>query len=1190
MKNPSPWEGAPSSAPLPSPQIAGPYAWLPGLILTIFVAIVTLGALALQHIETRLVGTTGESLALAAADIADKLDRTLSERYRDIQILANAPVIRGRDTAATTEFLLGFKRTVPVYLWLGVTDARGRIIAASNPAVLGKDLSGSLDFRAMRERGRISVQDAQASEDTGGVMAVAFTAPLRGSRGEFLGAVTTRVALPALEDVFAWTVRAFQVQRGPAGKIEYQFLDRDGNLIADSILRQEGKVNLKRLGSPSALFTGSAQPGYIEEMHLRRGVPVVTGYAQTAGYGPFTGLHWGVLVRMDRNDILAPIRAFTWTLGLAGSLVLMPLLGFLIWTIGRLRREWAEAQAITARATAVEGTLRESEERSRMIVETALDAVITMDAAGVIRAWNSRAEAIFGRSSQEAIGRRFSALLIPPQHRDAHERRLESLLDSGRGPAPGQRLELTALHRDGHEFPIELSLAPGSVGKQVVFTGFVRDITEQKRAKMELEKARSAAEEASRAKSEFVATMSHEIRTPMNGVIGMTGLLLDTKLTTEQREYAETIRRSGDALLEIINDILDFSKIEAGKLHLDSMNFDLWTTVEEVIAMFAEQAETKGLEMACVIPVDVPHALRGDPGRLRQILTNLVGNAVKFTEKGEVVVRVAVAEAQENGVLVRFEVTDTGIGISPEGRARLFQSFSQVDGSTTRRYGGTGLGLAICKKLTELMGGEIGIESAEGAGSTVWFTARLEKQAGQAATAPSPRPHLDGVRALIVDDNKTNRAILTHQISAWGMRPESAEDGPRALELLRAAAARGEPLQLAILDMMMPGMDGLQLARAIKADPALKSVRLVMLSSFSQLGRAEEARQAGIEAYLTKPVRHSWLHDCLAKVMGDPAPSADAAPRPLPPKPTRPQAGRSRGRILVVEDNIVNQRVAVRMLEKLGYRVDVAADGREGLDALSRTPYAAVLMDCQMPEMDGFEATQVIRAHEATRLDERRTMNDEQGSKKAESAVQRSSLSIQPSRHIPIIAMTANAMQGDREKCLAAGMDDYIAKPVKLEVFEEVLGRWIKTAAPSSGHTFVEARAPVSPDRSLQPPLDPTVLADLRALGGEDDPEFLNRAIGCFLRDTPKRLAVVRDAVGQGNARALEQAAHSLKGSCSNIGARQMVALCLALAERGRAGSVKGAETLLAPLENAFARVREVIEGDKVQANPNSQV
>jgi CheY-like chemotaxis protein len=669
----------------------------------------------------------------------------------------------------------------------------------------------------------------------------------------------------------------------------------------------------------------------------------------------------------------------------------------------------------------------------------------------------------------------------------------------------------------------------------------------------------------------------------MNGVIGMTGLLLDTKLTTEQREYAETIRRSGDALLEIINDILDFSKIEAGKLHLDSMNFDLWTTVEEVIAMFAEQAETKGLEMACVIPVDVPHALRGDPGRLRQILTNLVGNAVKFTAKGEVVVRVTVAEAQVDGVLVRFEVTDTGIGISPEGRAHLFQTFSQVDGSTTRRYGGTGLGLAICKKLTELMGGEIGIESAEGQGSTVWFTARLEKQSGPAAAAPTSRPHLHGVRALIVDDNKTNRTILTHQVGAWGMRGESADDGPQALELLRAAAGRGEPFQLAILDMMMPGMDGLQLARAIKADPALKSVRLVMLSSFRQLGRAEEARQAGIEAYLTKPVRHSWLHDALSKVMGGPAPlplpgRPGMGAKDAPQSPTRPQAGRSRGRILVVEDSIVNQRVAVRMLEKLGYRVDVAADGREGLDMLSRTPYTAVLMDCQMPEMDGFEATAEIRRREA--------MGEGQ---EAIGKSLPSSLTPLASRHIPIIAMTANAMQGDREKCLAVGMDDYIAKPVKLELFEEVLSRWIKPAAPSSGRAFIETTAPASPDRTLQPPLDPTVLADLRALGGEDDPEFLNRAIGCFLRDTPKRLVVVRDAVGQGNARALEQAAHSLKGSCSNIGARQMVALCLALEERGRAGSVKGAETLLAPLDNAFARVREVIEGDKVQANPGSK-
>ena len=698
----------------------------------------------------------------------------------------------------------------------------------------------------------------------------------------------------------------------------------------------------------------------------------------------------------------------------------------------------------------------------RALMDALVDGMIAMDERGTIEYLNPAAERMFGYRGEEVLGRPV-AMLVPEPHRTHLDDNLHTFFGAGEAGPLGVRRELIGRRKDGMTFPMDLAVSETRTGNRRLFTVLLRDITERKQTEQELASARDQALEAARVKSEFLATMSHEIRTPMNGVLGMGALLLETPLTAEQREYADAVRSSGETLLTIINDVLDFSKVEAGKMSLEVIAFDLRTAVEGVIGLLAEQAHAKGLEVACLIRADVPTALRGDPGRLRQVLTNLVGNAIKFTGKGEVVVRAAVAEETAEAVVVRFEVIDTGIGMAPEVRARLFQPFTQGDGSTTRKYGGTGLGLAISKQLTELMGGQIGVESEPGRGSTFWFTARLEKQGMVAQPAGSSRADLHGLRVLIVDDNATNRIVLTQQINSWGMRYGCAENASRALDLLRDAAERGEPYDLAILDMMMPGMNGLDLARTIKTDPLLAPVRLVLLTSYGRPGHGEEARQAGIAAYLTKPTRQSQLFDCLATVMGMPGPppqaaagsgSAQAVPAALVTRHTLAEAtSRSRCRLLLAEDNLVNQKVAVRMLERLGCRVDVAANGREVLDALARVPYAAVLMDCQMPEMDGYETTAEIRRREAAqRNDERRTMNEEQGTKKVESDIQRSSFSIQPSsRRIPLIAMTANALQGDRERCLAAGMDDYLSKPVKLEDLEAVLRRWVPQAAKSNG-------------------------------------------------------------------------------------------------------------------------------------------
>lgn len=795
---------------------------------------------------------------------------------------------------------------------------------------------------------------------------------------------------------------------------------------------------------------------------------------------------------------------------------------FGIWLLGTisiissrrsLRRYMHEKEEMLLETNKRKEELYESRNQFRTLFENSPDAHVIIDDNLIIDC-NETALSMLKMESKDQLIHQHPANFSPEYQPDGSPS-IKSYNDYMRQTLVSGNLcfEWKHIKTNGESMYVEVLATAFLQNNRLVVHAVWRDISVRKDAEerllsfsnqmetknIDLRNALTVAEEATQAKSAFLSTMSHEIRTPMNGVIGMTGLLLDTKLTDEQHHFAEIIRKSGENLLDIVNDILDFSKIEAKRLSLEEMPFCLRTTIEDAADLLITRADEKGLELICIIPPDIPWKLLGDPGRLRQIILNLAGNAIKFTSSGEVSISAELESSEDEDIVIRFTVKDTGIGIPADRLNAIFDPFTQADSSTTRKFGGTGLGLAICRQLVAMMGGEIGVTSTLGSGTSFWFTAKFGKTEGENETKPCFAP-IEGLNVLVVDDNETNRTLLTTLLESWGCRYKSASDAPTGLAMLKEAKASGNPFKLALLDYLMPEMDGLTLARNIRSEPEISDILLVMLTSMVNRGESAAIHEAGFDACLCKPIRQQHLYDCIALMIGLET-SGAAKPDSLITQYTIKEARNHSEKILLADDNSINQAVAIALLKRLGYRADVVANGLEALEALYRIDYDLVLMDCHMPEMDGFAATAIIR-----------------------------DISTKVRNHnIPIIAMTADIQGKVKELCLQSGMNDYLVKPVKRSELQQVLEKWLGEGK-SKKHAATMHMPPEETD-SAAPTFDRNALKEHL----DNDKSLMTEIINYAMEDIPEKHKNLREAVAAGDRNAILHISHSIKGMAANL-------------------------------------------------------
>jgi PAS domain S-box-containing protein len=860
-------------------------------------------------------------------------------------------------------------------------------------------------------------------------------------------------------------------------------------------------------------------------------------------------------------ETLSPSRS-GWISGLAGLIMTSAIVFIISFIVNR--RE--DLELIVLQRT---GALRASESFQRLLMDSISAGVLIIDKnSHQIELVNPFAANLIGLPEKEIVGRVCHDFICP------NHKGFCPISDLGQEIDNSERI---ILHCDGDRIPILKSVKHLTVqSREKLLETFV-DITANKKAEEELVETNRKLEEtillsnemaiqaemANVAKSEFLANMSHEIRTPLNGVIGMTELLLDTDLADEQRHYAHAAITSAESLLSLINDILDFSKIEAGKLDMETLDFDLYSLLDDFSETIAFKTHAKGLELLCSIDPEVPALLRGDPGRLRQILTNLTGNAVKFTSSGEITIRVALSSKTDGESLLRFSIQDTGIGIPEDKIGLLFDKFSQVDPSTTRKFGGTGLGLAISKELVEMMGGEIGVISEEGKGSEFWFIARFGNQPGGAQVEVQPHADLHGVRILIVDDSSTNREILMKRLAYWGMRPIEAGDGPLALKALDEGIEAGDPFRVAIIDMQMPEMDGETLGWAIKSDTRLADTKLVVMTSIGERGDARRFKDAGFEAYLTKPARYQELFNIISALQSDSVlpeknikGNLSSHMHPIITRHSVPNQVRlftdTGARILLVEDNLTNREVAKGMLKKLGLKADSATNGAEAIKALKANPYDLVLMDIQMPVMDGIEATRQIRNAEAEipKQDLGALRND-----------------------VTIIAMTAHAMKGDRERFLEAGMNDYLSKPISSKVLADKLEKWLAPGVGYKGKTE-ETRIQEQSLSKESPVFDYQVLME-RLM---DDEDLVRIIMNAFLSDIPQQIVKLKEFIDSENSLGAGRQAHTIKGAAANVEGVSLREVAFEMEKAGKAGELNSVKALFGDLDFQFNRLKESME------------